>query len=132
MHTHTNSKSAFSIYIVYILYIQLLYLNMHLIWHVPRFVFRVSWHLPAPPTHGIEDNAPDPICLLAMMNREDLHWHNLVRFHFNGYAYHILCICLVYEMYINCISYVYGNDRTGIYTPIQYILHRELIILCFT
>ncbi len=44
MHTHTNSKSAFSIYIVYILYIQLLYLNMHLIWHIPRFVFRVSWH----------------------------------------------------------------------------------------
>ncbi len=31
MHTHTNSKSAFSIYIVYTLYIQLLRLNLHLI-----------------------------------------------------------------------------------------------------
>ena len=60
------------------------------------------------------------ICLLAMMNREDLHLRNLVRFHFNGYAYHILCICLVYDMYIHCISYVYVNDITGIlrvYTP---------------
>ncbi len=44
MHTHTNYKSAFSIYMVYIWYIHLLYLNMHLIWHVYRFVFRVSRH----------------------------------------------------------------------------------------
>ncbi len=44
MHTHTDSKSAFSIYIVCIWYILLLYLIMHLIWHVHRFVFRVSWH----------------------------------------------------------------------------------------
>ncbi len=72
---------------------------------------------PALLSHGIEDNAPDandeadfdipryassvgdihhscPICLLAMMNREDLHLCNLVRFYFNGYAYHILCIIL--------------------------------------
>ncbi len=127
MHTHTNSKSAFSIYIVYTLHIQLLYLNMHLIWHVPRFVFRVSLHSsPSRATvswhrgqraRPMEDNTPDPICLLAMMNQEDLHLHNFVRFNFNGYAYHILCICLVYEMYIHCISYVYDNDRTGIYTP---------------
>ncbi len=33
---------------------------MHLIWHVLRFVFRVSWHsLPVQPSHGIEDNLPD-------------------------------------------------------------------------
>ncbi len=29
MHTHTNSNSAFSIYVAYTLYIQLLYLIMH-------------------------------------------------------------------------------------------------------
>ncbi len=121
-HTHTNSKSAFSIYIICTLYIQLLYLNMHLIWHVPLFFpgYCGTHHPPAQSSHGIEDNAPDPICLLAMMNLEDLHLLNLVRFHFNGQAYHILCICLVYEMYLHCTSHVHGNDRTGIlrvYTP---------------
>ncbi len=56
-----------------------------------------------------------PMCLLAMMNRENLHLHNLVRFHLNRYAYHILCICLVYEMYLHCVSYVYVNDILCIY-----------------
>ncbi len=102
--------------------------------------FRGTHRPPAQPSHGIEDKASDandegdfdipryaqccrdscPICLLDMMNRKDLHLSNLVRFHFNGYTYHILCICSVYEMYIHCISYVYVNDRAGIlrvYTP---------------
>ncbi len=36
--------------------------------------------------------------LKAMMNWEDLH---LLRFHFNGYAYHTLCICCIYTTYIS-------------------------------
>ncbi len=44
MQTHTNSKSAFSTYIAYTWYIQSLYLIMHFIWHVHRFVLRVSLH----------------------------------------------------------------------------------------
>ncbi len=76
-----------------------------------------------------------------------------MRFHLNGYAYHILCICLVYEMYIHCIyswhtlyipsiipaytKYIFctctvQNMHTQSIYSTQYILHRELIILCFT
>ena len=120
---------------------------MHLIWHVHRFVFRVSWHS-SPSSAAVSWHRwqrysqirkqcwrdPCPICLLAMMNREDLHLHNLVRFHFNGYAYHILCICLVYQMYIQCISYVNVNDRTGIltvYTPYSISCIENGSFLCF-
>jgi hypothetical protein len=80
---------------------------------------------PAPLSQGIEDNMqeahdvadfdiPDTqevlerfmsailLCraVLAMMNREDLHLRNLVRFHFNGYVYEILSICCVYTIHI--------------------------------
>ena len=131
---------------------------MHLIWHVHRFVFRVLWHSSpsraAVSWHRGQRARPKwwswswysqirkqcwrdscPICLLAMMNREDLHLRNLMRFHFNGYAYDILCICLVYQMYIQCISYVYANDRTGmlsLYTPYSISCIENWSFLCFT
>jgi hypothetical protein len=38
---------------------------------------------------------------IMMMNRDDLHLRTSVRFHFNGYAYHILCICFVYTINIH-------------------------------
>jgi hypothetical protein len=38
---------------------------------------------------------------IMMMNRDDLYLRTLVRFHFNGYAYHILCICFVYTTHIH-------------------------------
>ncbi len=38
--------------------------------------------------------------LWAMMNRENLHWCKLVRFHFNGYAYEIVSICCIYTIHI--------------------------------
>ncbi len=60
MHTHTNSKSAFSIYIVYTLYIQLIYLIVHLIWYfVLLSGFRGTHRPPATPSDALEDNALD-------------------------------------------------------------------------
>jgi hypothetical protein len=97
--------------------------------------FRGTHHPPALPSHGIEDNAPDPICLLAMMKREDLHLLKLVRFHFNGYAFHIICICLVYEMYIHLYIICNGNGRTCIlrvYTPYSISCIANWSFLCFT
>jgi hypothetical protein len=41
--------------------------------------------------------------LQAMMNRADLHLRCSVRFPIYEYTYHILCIYIVYFMYIHCI-----------------------------
>jgi hypothetical protein len=43
--------------------------------------------------------------LLAMMNRKDLHLRCSVRFHFYEYSCNILCIYIVYVMYIHCICH---------------------------
>ena len=75
--------------------------------------FRGTHRPPAPPSHGIEDNA-------IPRYREDLHLSNLVRLHFNGYAYHILCICLVYQMYIR-VYHMYMLMTEQAYS--EYILH---------
>ncbi len=49
------------------------------------------------------------LSLRAMMNRDDLHLHTSVRFHFNGYAYHILCISFVYiHKYNNNIRLIFN------------------------
>jgi hypothetical protein len=129
MHTHTNYKSAFSIYMVYTLYIQSLYLNMHLIWHVHRFVFRVSWH--------------------SSPSRAAVSWHRGQRYSqiqgsFASVQFGevpLQWICLSYTMYMfsisnvyTCISYVYVNDRTGIlrvYTPYSISCIENRSFLCF-
>ncbi len=66
-----------------------------------------------------------------------IFWYAMHMLHmFNGYAYHILCICLVYDIYIHCISYVYvcqwQNRHTRSIYSIQYILHKNWSFLCFT
>ena len=75
--------------------------------------FRGTHRPPAPPSHGIEDNA-------IPRYREVLHLCTLVRFHFNGYAYHIPCICLVYQMYIH-VYHMYMSMTEQAYS--EYILH---------
>jgi hypothetical protein len=114
--THTPSLSLHSVYTWYIHCI-FNYYTWICIWYGIYIVlfsgFRGTHRPPAPPSHGIEDNA-------IPRYREVLHLCNLVRFHFNGYAYHIPCICLVYQMYIH-VYHMYMSMTEQAYS--EYILH---------
>jgi hypothetical protein len=98
--------------------------------------FRGSYRLPAPPTHGLEDNVPDVHDeadfdipdTQAVLERFMTRMSKLADVEYQvqgpgelrckdrvGYCCHIMSIYLLYALHIQCIYHVYQRNLKCIY-----------------
>ncbi len=105
---------------------------------------RCSYRPPAPPTHGLEDNAPDVNDeadfgipnTQAVFDRFITHMSKLadVEYRVQGpgelrckdlvsYCCHMISINLLYDLHIPCIYHVYQIILNGIYRKFQLDIH---------
>ena len=106
--------------------------------------FRGSYRLPAPPTHGLEDNVPDVHDeadfdipdTQAVLERFMTHMSKLADVEYQvqgpgevrckdrvGYCCHKISIYLLYALHIPCIYHVYQINLNCIYRKIRLDIH---------